>query len=84
MLKIYGTMMCEDCVACVEKLTEKGITFEFLDFTKDLGYFKEFMRLRDTSPLFDEVRENGGIGMPCVQLESGEWTLEWERVVLGG
>lgn len=62
-LKIYGLVMCENSVACVEKLTEKGIQFEFLDFTKDLRCFKEFMQLRDMSPLFDEVKKAGGIGM---------------------
>ena len=59
----------------------KEISFEFRDFTKDLGYFKEFMRVRDTNPLFDEVKAKGGIGMPCLLMEDGEWRLDWEEVV---
>ena len=70
--------MCEDCAACVERYTEKRIPFEFLGFIKDLEYFKEFMQLRDKNSMFDEVKAKGGIGMLCVQLENGEWTLEWE------
>ena len=27
-------------------------------------------------PVFDEVKIKGGIGILCVQLENGEWTLE--------
>lgn len=33
MIRIYGTMMCEDCVVCVERFTEKEILF--LGFTND-------------------------------------------------
>lgn len=53
MLKIYGTMVFEDCMACVESFTGKGILCEFYNFTKDLENFKEFMLLRDTNPLFE-------------------------------
>ena len=42
---------------------EKGIQFEFLDFTKVMRCFKEFMQLRDMSLLFDEVKKAGGIWM---------------------
>ena len=46
----------------------------------DLGYFKEFMRLKDTKPQFDKVKIKGEMGMSCMlQLEdgrSGRWSMK--------
>ena len=50
----------------------------FHDFGADLENLKVFLRLRDQSPLFDEVRAEGGIGIPCVVREDGSFTLDWE------
>lgn len=78
MLKIYGTMLCKDCVACTERMTRENIAFAFCDFKDDLDYLKTFLHLRDTDPMFDAVRAEGGIGIPCVQKEDGSYTLDWE------
>lgn len=77
MLKIYGTMLCKDCVSCVELFPKAGIEFEFCDFKDDLNYLKEFLKLRDNSPLFNEAKTNGGIGIPCIVREDGSITLDW-------
>ena len=81
MLKVYGTMLCKDCVACAEKFTETGTEFEFCDFKDRLDYLKEFLRLRDSDPMFEAVKVEGGIGIPCVQREDGSYTLDWESCV---
>lgn len=78
MIKIYGTMLCKDCVACVERMEREGVSFEFCDFKDDLDHLKEFLKLRDNSPLFDEIKADGGIGVPCVMKEDGSITLDWE------
>ena len=78
MYQIYGTMLCKDCVACVEAMAAAGVPFEFCEFQDDLAHLKAFLRLRDQSPLFDEVRAEGGIGIPCVVREDGSFTLDWE------
>ena len=46
MLKIYGSMMCPDCVACREHLDRAGVAYEFLDFSDSLLNRKEFLKLR--------------------------------------
>ena len=78
MYQIYGTMLCKDCVACVEALKAAGVPFAFHDFGDDLENLKIFLRLRDQSPLFDEARAEGGIGIPCVVRADGSFTLNWE------
>lgn len=77
MLKIYGSMLCKDCVECVADLKKAEVPFEFLDFADSLLHLKEFLKLRDESPLFDPVRENGSIGIPAIVKEDGSLTLDW-------
>ena len=77
MLKVYGMMICPDCVACREEFDKAGIAYEFLDFAEATKNLKEFLKLRDTSPLFQEAKEAGNIGIPCIVREDGSFTLDY-------
>ncbi len=79
MLRIYGSMLCPDCVQCRMDLDRAGVAYEYLDFSEDLGNLKEFLALRDTDPAFTEVRGSGRIGIPCIRRPDGSLTLEWEE-----
>ena len=79
MLKVYGMKICPDTVECCEALTRAGVEYEFLDFAEKTANLKAFLKLRDSSPLFDSVRQEGGIGIPCIQREDGSITFDWEK-----
>ena len=79
MLKIYGSMLCQDCVDCCRDLKEAKVEFEFCDFADSLLNLKEFLELRDGSSAFDELRAAGKIGIPCVVREDGSFTLDWNE-----
>lgn len=79
MLKIYGSMMCPDCVKCKEDLDNAGVAYEYLDFADSLLYLKEFLALRDKEAVFKEIREAGKIGIPCIVREDGTVSLTWEE-----
>ncbi len=81
MLKIYGTMLCRDCVRCREALDKAGVAYEYLDFSEKLQNLKDFLKIRDSSQLFDSYRAEGRIGIPCVQREDGSITLDWEALL---
>ena len=81
MLKIYGSMLCPDCVQCLEDLNRAGVAYEYLDFSTDLRNLKDFLKLRDASPIFDEVKSLGAIGIPCLVNEAGELSLDWSTYV---
>lgn len=80
MLKIYGSMLCPDCVACCRALDGAGREYEFLDFAQKLSNLKEFLRLRDTEPAFETLRGGSTIGIPCVVFPDGTVTLDWENI----
>lgn len=79
MLKIYGSMLCPDCVQCREDLDRAGVEYEYLDFADSLKNLKEFLTLRDGNPQFDPVRQAGGIGIPCILRQDDTVTLSWEE-----
>ena len=81
MLKIYGTMLCKDCVACREAFDQNGVAYEYLDFSADIANLKAFLVIRDREPIFDSVKADGRIGVPCIVTPAGEVTLDWERFV---
>lgn len=78
MLKIYGSMLCPDCVKCREDLDRAEVSYEYLDFSENLKNLKDFLALRDSSAVFAPVREAGKIGIPCIVDEAGNVSLDWE------
>lgn len=77
MLKIYGSMLCPDCVQIRKDLDQAGVEYDYRDFSENLLNLKEFLALRDSLPMFEEVRREGRIGIPCIVKEDGSVTLEW-------
>ncbi len=81
MLKIYGSMLCKDCVACCAALDEAGISYEFCDFAKDLANLKTFLTLRDQLPEFHNIRGTEQIGIPCIVQTDGSVTLDYQSLL---
>lgn len=81
MLKIYGSMLCPDCVRCKEDLDRAGVAYEYLDFADSLLHLKEFLLLRDSMDIFCHVKQDGKIGIPCILREDGTITLSWDEYV---
>ena len=79
MMKIYGSMLCKDCVVCRKDLDQAGVAYEFLDFADNLMNLKIFLSFRDKESLFSKIRESGKIGIPCIVDDGGNVFLEWDR-----
>lgn len=77
-MRIYGTMQCPDCVVCCKDLDASGVAYTFLDFSDDLKNLKDFLNIRDTNPIFESVKQEGKIGIPCIVCEDGTVSLNWK------
>ena len=75
---IYGSMQCPDCVQCVKDLDDAGMAYTFCEFSDNLLYLKEFLKIRDTDPAFEAVKREGKIGIPCFVHEDGTVSLTWK------
>lgn len=72
---VYGSKQCPDTRECLSALSTAGMTYEFRDIA-DLPVLKEFLKYRDTISLFDQVRANGGVGIPFIIQDDGQFTLK--------
>ena len=45
--------------------------FEYINIGEHIRYLSAFMRMRDTSPVFDHCREIGDVGVPAFVFEDG-------------
>lgn len=78
MLRIFGSPMCKDCVICKEELDKAGVEYVYMDITGNLMFLKKFLKLRE-QPDFDEIRQKGQIGIPCILREDDSLTFDWKE-----
>lgn len=72
---------CPDCIRIKEQAAGDSI-YEIIDIGAHAKYLKEFLRLRDSNPAFEPVKEKGSIGIPCFLLEDGSVTFSAEEAGL--
>ncbi len=76
MFKVYGTSICVDCRNYIAIRESRGFSDEYIDITEHVLNLKEFLKIRDTDPIFEPVKEKGGIGVPLFVNEDGKTTLD--------
>lgn len=81
MIKIYGMDTCPDCTYVKEQIKGND-RYETIDIGSHVRKLKEFLRLRDNNPVFDEAKRTGTAGIPCFVLEDGTVTLSPEEAGL--
>ena len=81
MIKIYGMETCPDCTYLDEQIKGND-RYEIIDIGQHVKNLKEFLKLRDSHPVFDEAKKMGSVGIPCMVLEDGTVTLTPEEAGL--
>lgn len=77
MITVYGMPTCVDCIYVGAQIKGND-KFRSVDIGAHVKNLKEFLRLRDTSPAFDDAKKNGYAGIPCFVLEDGTVMLKLE------
>ena len=54
---------------------------DFKNLSASLSDLKVYLSLRQDSPVYADIRENGGIGIPCFVLEDGTTTRDLDAVL---
>ena len=55
-----------------EFLSEKEVKYVYLDITESMYNLKSFLKYRDNSPEFNDIKKSGRIGLPCIVINNGE------------
>ena len=74
MIKIYGMKTCPHWQTVYQQVKDNS-RYEFVEIGEHVRLLKEFLRLRDNSPVIDEAKQKGYAGIPCFVLEDGTVTL---------
>ena len=75
-MKVYGSEICVDCRNFKAIQNNRGFEVEYIDITENTKNMREFLAIRDNDPVFDEVKQRGGIGIPLFVREDGQKTFD--------
>ncbi len=78
---VIGSHLCPDTLYALCRLKEKNADLDFKNLSAGLPDLKAYLAVRESSPLYDQVRAGGGIGIPYFELEDGTCTLDLDEVL---
>ena len=79
---MYGMNICPDCTEAIEILKDySDIKLDYREFTQATSNLKEFLKYRDTNPIFDDVKIAGNIGIPLFVREDGYLTFNVQELI---
>lgn len=81
MIVVIGSNLCSDTMGAVAKLKEERMEFEFHDISANLDSLKEYLELREKSPLYAPVKAEGRIGIPCFVKEDRTETMDLDTIL---
>jgi len=80
-MKVYGSDICIECRNYKKIQAARGFDAEFISITENTANMKEFLRMRDSDSVFDEIRAHGGIGIPLFVQEDGTKTFDVDEAL---
>ncbi len=81
MTKVYVMATCPDCTQVKTQLADNP-RYELIDIGEHVRNLKEFLKLRDNNPAFNEAKKHGWIGIPCFLLDDGTIRFSMDDVVI--
>lgn len=80
-VKVIGSHLCPDTLYALCKLSENHVEMEFKNLSASLPDLKEYLAVRDSNPMYETVKAEGGIGIPYFELEDGTATMDLDEVL---
>lgn len=78
---MYGSHLCPDTLYALNKLKDGNVDVDFRNISAALGNLKEFIKIRETDAMYDEVKKNNGLGIPLMIKENGEKTFDYQDIL---
>ena len=77
---LYYAKDCPDTKPFVARLNEFGIVYEEVEVFTSLKDLKQFLFVRDTYKVFDKIKGNMQIGIPCLVVSETECILDLDKL----
>ena len=78
---VIGSHLCPDTLYALNRLSEADAEMDVKNISSSLADLKVYLALRQDSPVYADIRANGGIGIPCFLLEDGTATRDLNEVL---
>lgn len=69
---VFGSKHWPGCEPAKEYLSQHNIKFLYLDISENMINLKRFLKYRDNSSEFEEIKKAGKVGLPCIVVNNGE------------
>ena len=80
-ITVIGSHLCPDTLYALNRFCVAKAEIDFKNLSASLSDLKAYLALRESDPVYADIRENGGIGIPCFILEDGTVTRDLETVL---
>ena len=80
-ITVVGSHLCPDTLYALNCLSQAHAEIQFKDISSSLADLKTYLDLRQNSPAYADIREQGGIGIPCFILDNGTATRDLNEVL---
>jgi glutaredoxin-related protein len=78
---VVGSHLCPDTLYALCQLRDKNIEVDFKDLSSSLPDLKEYLTLRDGLEIYNSIKAEGGIGIPCFIQEDGSKTFDLHEIL---
>jgi len=72
---VIGSHLCPDTLYALNRLAGAGAEVEFKDILSCHAALQDYLQIRESSPLYAEIRGTRRLGVPCFEREDGTLTL---------
>lgn len=59
-----------------EVLSQNNVRFVYIDITSSIGYLRQFLKVRDTYPAFEEIRKESRVGLPTLFVDDTPYLVD--------
>ena len=80
-VKVIGTPLCPDTLYALNRFTAAGVEADFQDILSCHEVLLDYLRIRESSPLYEEIRGARRLGIPCFVGEDGSMTLNLDDIL---
>ncbi|WP_410679023.1 hypothetical protein [Avibacterium paragallinarum] len=77
---LFFAETCPDTAPFVAELKRLNVDYESVEILSSLANFKQFLRLRDKSAVFDNAKANGYAGIPALLLPNEQVILNVDQL----
>lgn len=79
MITLFVSSKCPDCPPAIKAFEESNLDYEIVDITESMPNLKRFFKYRDFDPFFDQIKNEGRVGVPMIMIGDGEKFIDYEE-----